>query len=229
MTKEKHEIKAELRSVLGRKVKKLRKAGFIPATVYGKAFESKSIKFASKELEKMFEELGESTLIEVNLDEKEKLPVLFRNPQYDPIGGELIHVDCYKVNLKEKITAMVPLEFVGESQTVKNGNILVTVTDEVEIEALPADLPEEIEVDLSVLEDLESTIIVSDLKIDNSKLTVMTDSEQLIAKVEEPKEEEIIEETQSSPEDVEVITEKKEGEEGEVGEKTEKNPEEKEE
>ena len=210
-TKQKHEIKAESRSVLGRKVKNLRKDGLTPATVYGKAFESKSIQFATKELEKMFNELGESTLVEINLDGKEKLPVLFRNPQYHPLNEDLIHIDCYKVNLKEKITAMVPLEFVGESQAVKNGNILVTVTDEVEIEALPTDLPEEIEVDLSVLEDLESTITVEDLKIDTSKLTVMTDAEQLIAKVEEPKEEEVVED--ETPAEVEVITEKTETEE----------------
>jgi large subunit ribosomal protein L25 len=214
MTKDKHEIKAENRSVLGKKVKKLRKDGLTPATVYGKGIESKSIQFVSKELEKMFEELGESTLVEVSLDEKEKLPVLFRNPQYHPVEGNLIHIDCYKVNLKEKITATVPLEFVGESLAVKNGNILVTVTDEVEIEALPADLPEKIEVDISVLEDLESTITVKDLKIDSSKLTMITDIEQLVVKVEEPKEE-IIEEPVTSVEDVEVITEKKEGEEGE--------------
>ncbi len=210
-TKEKHEIKAENRSVLGRKVKNLRKQGLIPATVYGKAFESKSIQFVASELEKMFDELGESTLVEVDLDGKEKLPVLFRNPQYHPIDGQLIHIDCYKVNLKEKISAMVPLEFVGESQAVKNGNVLVTVTDEVEIEALPTDLPESIEVDLSVLEGLESTILVKDLKIDTSKLTLMTDAEQLIVKIEEPKEE-VVEETPAAPTDVEVITEKKEEE-----------------
>ena len=208
-TKEKHEIKAESRSVLGRKVNKLRKEGFIPATVYGKAFESKSVQFATKELEKMFEELGESTLVEINLDDKEKLPVLFRNPQYHPLTEELIHIDCYKVNLKEKITAMVPLEFVGESQAVKNGNVLITVTDEVEIEAFPTDLPEKMEVYLSALEDLESTITVKDLKIDSSKLEVLTDAEQLIAKVEEPKEEEVVEE-ETAPTEVEVITEKKE-------------------
>jgi large subunit ribosomal protein L25 len=214
MTKDKHEIKAESRSVLGRKVKKLRKEGFVPATVYGKGLESKSIQFVTGELEKMFQELGESTLVEVNLDEKEKLPILFRNPQYHPVEGNLLHIDCYKVNLKEKITATVPLEFVGESLAVKNGNILVTVTDEVEIEALPADLPEKIEVDLSVLEGLESIITIKDLKIDTSKLTMITDIEQLVVKVEEPKEE-IIEEPVTSVEDVEVITEKKEGEEGE--------------
>ena len=189
MTKEKHEIKAENRTALGRKVKKIRKQGFIPATIYGKGLESKSVQFLTTELEKLFEEVGESTLVNIIL-EKETLPVLFRNPQYHVIDGNLIHIDCYKVNLKEKISAMVPIEFIGESQAVKDGNTLVTVTDEIEIEALPADLPEKIEVDLSALETLESTITVANLNIDLSKLEIKTDKEQLIAKVEEPRAEE---------------------------------------
>ena len=186
MTKEKHEIKAEVRTALGRKVKHIRKQGFIPATIYGKGLESKSVQFLAVELDKLFEEAGESTLVNLIL-ENETLPILFRNPQYHAIEGNLIHIDCYKVNLKEKITTMVPIEFIGESQAVKDGNTLVTVTDEIEIEALPADLPEKIEIDLSVLENLESTITVADIKIDTSKLEIKTDMEQLIAKVEEPR------------------------------------------
>ena len=215
MTKEKHQVKATTRTVAGRKVKHLRKEGLLPATVYGKAFESLLVQFNLAEVEKLFSDIGESTLVEVILDEKEKLPVLFRNPQYHPITGDLIHIDCYKVNLKEKISAMVPIEFVGESQAVKDGNTLVTVTDEVEVEALPADLPESIEVDLSVLDNLEATITVADLKIDSSKLEILTDAEQLIAKVEEPRTEEETAATEATPADVEVITGKKETDEGE--------------
>lgn len=209
MTKEKHEIKAEIRTALGRKVKHIRKQGFIPATIYGKGLESKSVQFLATELEKLFEEVGESTLVNLSL-EKELLPVLFRNPQYHVINGELIHIDCYKVNLKEKISAMVPIEFIGESQAVKNGNTLVTVTDEIEIEALPADLPEKIEIDLSVLETLESVINVADIKIDTEKLEIKTDKEQLIAKVEEPRvEEEVVAPTEEvAPGDVPAMNQK---------------------
>ncbi len=212
MTKEKHQVKATTRTVAGRKVKHLRKEGLLPATVYGKAFESLLVQFNAAEVEKLFSDIGESTLVEVILDEKEKLPVLFRNPQYHVIEGNLIHIDCYKVNLKEKISAMVPIEFIGESQAVKDGNTLVTVTDEVEIEALPADLPESIEVDLAVLDNLEAVITVADLKIDTSKLEILTDAEQLIAKVEEPRAEEVAPVEEATPADVEVITEKKETE-----------------
>lgn len=220
MTKEKHKIKAENRTALGRKVKKIRKEGFIPATIYGKGLESKSIQFLGVELEKLFEEVGESTLVNLVL-ENETLPILFRNPQYHVIDGNLIHIDCYKVNLKEKISAMVPIEFIGESQAVKDGNTLVTVTDEIEIEALPADLPEKIEVDLTVLETLESVINVADIKIDLSKLEIKTDKEQLIAKVEEPRaEEEIVApvEEEVAPGDVPAMNQKTE-EEKEADEK----------
>ena len=219
MTKEKHEIKVELRTALGRKVKEIRKQGFIPATIYGKGLESRSVQFTKTELEKLFDEVGESTLVNLSL-EKENLPILFRNPQYHVITGELIHIDCYKVNLREKISAMVPIEFIGESQAVKNGNTLVTVTDEIEIEALPADLPEKIEIDLSVLETLESVINVADIKIDATKLEIKTDKEQLIAKVEEPRvEEEVVAPAEEvAPGDVPAMNQKSD-EEKEADEK----------
>ena len=213
MTKEKHEIKAENRTALGRKVKHIRKQGFIPATIYGKGLDSKSVQFLGVELVKLFEDVGESTLVNLIL-ENENLPILFRNPQYHVIEGNLIHIDCYKVNLKEKISAMVPIELIGESQAVKDGNTLVTVTDEVEIEALPADLPEKIEIDLSALETLESVITVADINIDLSKLEIKTDKEQLIAKVEEPRvEEEIVAPAEEvAPGDVPAMNQKTEEE-----------------
>lgn len=219
MTKEKHQLKAQVRTLLGRKVKQLRKEGLLPATVYGKGFDSISVQINLIEAEKIFNEIGESGLVELIVDEKEKLPILFRNPQYHPLDEKLIHIDCYKVNLKEKISAMVPIEFVGESQAVKDGNTLVTVTDEVEVEALPADLPESIEVDLTVLENLESTITVADLKVDKSKVEILTDAEQLIAKVEEPRTEEEEPAVEVSPEDVEATAQK--GDQAESEEKAE--------
>lgn len=209
MTKATHEIKAEKRTVLGRKVKQLRKQGFIPATVYGKDFKPISVQFLKVDLEKIYSEVGESGLVAL-ITEKESIPVIFRNPQYHPVNGHLIHIDCYKVNLKEKITTVVPLEFVGESMAVKNGNVLVTVTNEIEVEALPTDLPEKIEVDLAVLETLESIVTVADLKLDRSKVEVLTHEEQVVVKVEEPRveEEPIVEEEPSEG----VETEAGEGE-----------------
>jgi large subunit ribosomal protein L25 len=212
MTKEEHKISAQVRTIKGRQVKHLRNEGILPATVYGKGFEPISIQMATKDLEKIYDEVGESGLVSLALD-KENIPVLFRNPQYHPVSGNIAHIDCYKVNLREKITTFVPIEFVGESPTVKAGNILVPVSEEVEVEALPTNLPESIIVDISVLENLDSMVTVADLNVDRSKVEILTAADQVIVKVEEPKEEEepVVEEV--APGEV-PATEQKAPEEG---------------
>ncbi len=213
MKKENPKLSGTLRTVTGRKVKKLRQAGQIPATIYGQAMTPISVQFAALELDKIFEHAGESTLVEINID-KDTYPVLFKNPQFHPVLGDLIHIDCYQVNLKEKIVASVPLELIGESPAVKNGNILVPVTDEVEIEALPADLPEKIEVDISSLEEIGQKISVSDLQVDKDLIEIKTDPEQVIAIIEEPKVEEEPVEAEVAPEDVPATAQKSEEEAG---------------
>jgi len=197
MSKNNPKMNASKRDLLGRKVKQLRREGLIPATMYGHGFEAVSIQFNAKDFQKIFDHVGESGLVDIEMDGK-AYPILFRNPQYHPVWGELVHVDCYKVNLKEKIVTTVPLELIGEAPIVKAGNILVPVTEEVEIEALPTDLPEKIEVDISGMETLESMITVADLIFDKSKIEIKTDATQVVVKVEEPKEE-VIEEVAEAP------------------------------
>lgn len=208
MNKVSHQIKAEIRTVLGRKVRQLRKQGLIPATVYGFGIDPISIQLNEKEIDKVFGESGESTLIDLQLDGK-SLPILFKNPQYHPVTGDLIHIDCYKVNLKEKITASVPLEFIGESMAVKLGNVLVEVINEIEVEALPTDLPEKIIVDISKLETLESQITIADLEYDKSRVMVKNEAQQVVVKVEEPRvEEEPVVEAVVAPGDVPATEQK---------------------
>lgn len=190
MAKTNPKIEAQLRTVLGKKVKNLRAEGLTPATVYGKGIEPVSIQVVTKALEKLFEEVGKSGLVDLSIDGK-VVPVLFKNPQYHTVEGNLMHLDCHQVNLKEKITTTIPIEFIGESLAVKLGNVLVEVLTEIEVEALPTDLPEKIVVDLSVLETVESVITVADLKIDRAILEVKNSPEQVIVKVDLPKEEEI--------------------------------------
>lgn len=215
MTKQNLALKAEERVLLGRKVKKLRKQGITPVTVYGHKFDSLSLQINTKELYEAFEQVGESGLVELKVGEK-TLPILFKNPQYHPLGGEMIHIDCYKVNLKEKITATVPIEFVGESPAVKAGNVLVEVATEVEVEALPTDLPEKFVVDLAKMETLESVVTIDDLEYDREKIEIKTDPTQVVVKVEEPKvEEEPVAAEEVAPGDV-PATEQKEPGEGEA-------------
>jgi len=208
-------LKVAKRELLGKKVNRLRLQGLTPASVYGKDFKSISVQADTKSLESLFEELGESGLFNIQIDKGKLLSVLFKNPQYHPVSGQLIHVDFYKVDLSRKIHAEVPVELVGEAPVVKLGNVLMHITNTIEVEGLPADLPEKIEVDISELENLEQMITIADLKIDKDKLTILTDPEQVVVKAEEPKEEEI-EIVETAPE-VEG-EEEKEGEEGEEGE-----------
>jgi large subunit ribosomal protein L25 len=215
MAKISHQIDGNLRDIKGRKVKKLRKEGILPATMYGKGFEPMTVQTDQKKLEEIFAEAGESGLVEVTVN-GEKYPVMLRNPQYHPLFGDLMHIDFYKVNLKEKIASNVAVEIIGESPAVKGGLVLVEVSSEVEVEGLPTDLPEKIEVDISKLEKVDDTITVADLNIDRSKLEVLTDAEQVIVKIEEPKEEEVVETEAVAPSEV-PATEQKAPEEGEAG------------
>jgi large subunit ribosomal protein L25 len=209
MKKENPKLKASVRTVTGKKVKNLRKQGLLPSTIYGQGMEPMSIQVVDKELEAIFKHAGESGLVDLIVDEK-VMPVLFRNPQYHPVLGSLLHVDCFKVNLKEKIITNVPIVFVGEAPAVKEGKVLVEVLNEVEIEALPADFPEKIEVDLTKLENIDSVITVADLAIDKTLLEIKNSPDQVIVKVEEPKveEEPVVAEEVVAPGDVPATEQK---------------------
>lgn len=208
MTKTNHKISAEVREVKGgNKVKKLRKVGLIPSTVYGKGMESITIQFNKKDLIKVFGEAGESVLVELSVGDN-RMPILFKNPQYHFLNSSLIHIDCYKVNLKEKITAEIPIELIGESQAVKDGNILIEVTDQVEVEALPADLPEKIEVDISRLLAVDDFINAGMLNIDKSKVELKTNEDQVIVKIDAPRVEEEVVSEEVAPGDVPAMEQK---------------------
>jgi large subunit ribosomal protein L25 len=192
MTKTNPKLNALVRTITGKKVRNLRKQGIMPSSIYGHGFDPISIQLVDKEMFAVFSHAGESSLVDLELDGK-ILPILFRNPQYHPVTGMLSHIDCYKVNLKEKITTFVPLEFIGESDAVKAGKVLVEAVNEVEVEALPANLPEKIEVDLSKLVDIDSEITVADLIFDRNLIEIKNESSQVVVKVEEPKVEEVVE------------------------------------
>lgn len=208
MAKTNPKLNAVVRTITGKKVTMLRKQGFLPTSVYGQGMTPVSIQVNNKEMLAIFSHVGESGLVELVLDGK-NLPIIFRNPQYHPLTGNLLHIDCFKVNLKEKITAMVPIEFIGESAAVKEGKVLVEVTNEVEVEALPGDLPEKIEVDLSKLENIESMITIADLIVDRDKVELVNAPDQVVVKVEEPKVEEEPEVTEEvAPGDVPATEQK---------------------
>lgn len=204
-----HQLTVQKREVLGAKVSRLRAQGLVPGNVYGKGLPSFAIQIKAKDLEKTLQEVGESALVNISLEgEKDSFPVLFKNPTYDPLLGNLQHIEMYKVNMKEKITTMVPLVLIGEAPAVKQGLLVMEIANEVEVECLPNDLPEKIEVDVAGLEKVDDMVTVGQLKIDTSKIEILTPPETVIVKVEEAQQAEVAEETTVAPSEVEATAQK---------------------
>jgi large subunit ribosomal protein L25 len=161
----KHSLNATLRTITGSKVKQLRKQGLIPATVYGKNFNSISVTVPKEDFLKISKEIGETGLIELSLKD-DVLPVLANTVQINPVTRDPIHIEFHKVDLKEKVKAKVPVVTVGESEVITQKlGVLLQLVNEVEVEALPADLPENIELDITSLKNVGDELKVSAMKI----------------------------------------------------------------
>lgn len=185
-----YSVKASKRTTLGRKVRALRRTGVVPANIFGKKIKSLAIQIEIKSLKEILKKAGETNLIDVVVEGEKTHPVLVAGYSQDPVSGSLLHVDFHEVDLKVKTTAMVPLKATGESEAVKAGNVLVLQHNEIEVEALPADLPNEIQVDITTLTEVGSTIHAKDLNLDRTKVKLMVEDEDVIATVQEPAQEE---------------------------------------
>ncbi|MCH7730355.1 50S ribosomal protein L25 [Patescibacteria group bacterium] len=217
---DKQTLKAQKRKIFGRKVKRLRADGILPANIYGKKVKSEAIKVSLSDFVKTFEKAGETGLVELvlNGDSKKasKKTVLIHNVQVDPVTDTPIHADFLQVNLKEKVTAAVPIEVIGESPAEKAGKgTVIQQIDEVEIEALPGDLPEKFIVDISSLAEVDQSVVIKDLSFDAKKIEVKEDLEQIVVKVEPVRKEE---------EEVVAPAEEVEGVETEAEAETEEKP-----
>lgn len=210
-------LAAKKRSLLGKKVKSLRREGILPAILFGGKDPSVPLKLNQNEFERTYEEAGEATILDLEYNGK-KQKVLIAEIQRDPLG-KLLHADLKRVAAGEKITATVPIIVEGEAPLVKDGQgILLTLLDEVEVESLPQDLPSEVKVDISGLTEIGQGIVIKDLPIDLKKVEVLGhEPEELVLKIDYPQAEEE-EEKAPAPEEeavgeVEATEERPEGEE----------------
>jgi len=201
------ELKMQKRTVLGKKVKSLRREGFIPAVLYGHETEPVSLQVEERELNRILTQAGEHRLIALKIGRSQKPQMaLTRDVQWDVITGRLLHVDFYAVVMTEKITTEVPLVLVGRAPAAERAEvILLQNLDELEIECLPGDLIEAIEVDVSELKEVDQAIYVKDIRVP-STVDVLTDAEELVVKVDWAAPEEVVEVVPVAPEEVEVIT-----------------------
>lgn len=222
-------LSAQKREILGKKVKNLRKEGFIPAVVYGGKTNSSPITVRENDFVKVWKSEGESSIILLEVDGK-KENVLIHSIAFDPIKDNPIHVDFLVVDMDKPIKVDVKINFVGESAAIKLGGSLVKIVHELHVEALPKNLPQEIEVDISSISKMEDSIKVEDIKI-SGDFKILNNPTDIIALVEAPKTEEELaaEETAEakSIEDIEVVG-KKEKEESTEEETKEEKPEKKE-
>jgi large subunit ribosomal protein L25 len=182
--------------------------GLIPAVFYGPKEEATSVSVNKKDFEKLWKEAGESSIISLEGvgDLKDSL---IQDVQVHPVSGQVLHADFYVIEKGKKLTVSIPLEFIGTSKAVKDlGGTLVKALHEIEVEVLPKDLPQHIEVDIEALVDFDSHISVKDLKLP-SGVEVLTEPDESVASVSAPREEE--EEPTTTEVDMESIEVEKKG------------------
>jgi large subunit ribosomal protein L25 len=182
-------LAAEKREILGKQVKSLRRDGFIPANIFGKDFESLAVTIPLTDFTKTYNDAGETGVVYVKVDSDEH-PTLIKSVQKHPVNDYILHVDFRKINLRQKIETDVPLEFVGEAPGVKEGGVVLYQQDVLTIEALPANIPSQIEIDLSILTEIGQDVKVSDLpKSEDYEIT--SDPEMVIVSLTAHKEESV--------------------------------------
>lgn len=212
-------ISAKKRIKLG---KNSRQGNLLPGVLYGPEIKNQPIEVDPKKFKKVFGKVGESSLFALDIDEK-KFYVLIHEVQKDSVSGEFIHVDFYQPILTKKVEARVPLVFEGEAPAVKDlAGTLVKEFQEVEVSALPKDLPHEIKVDVSKLKTFEDEILVKDLEVPKGA-EIIKEQDAIVASVLPPEkvDEELEKPIEEKVDEVEV--EEKEKKEEETADNQEEN------
>ncbi len=197
-------IVAETRLVTGKKNYYLRKAGIVPAIVYGHGKENQLIQINLPTFQQVFNDIGKSQILDLEIANK-KHPVLIHHLDYDKVSDQIIHIDFYQVKMDESITTAIPVHYIGQSKAVYvEGGQLITNVNELTVECLPADLPPQLEVDISAIEEIGQSLKVKDITIDSTKVKIDADPELVLAVVEaiveQPAEEETAESSEIAPE-----------------------------
>ena len=179
----------------------------VPAILYGHGIETQNIAIDIKEFIKLYHDAGSTSLVSLHINGGEEHPVLIREVQYHPVRSQVLHIDFYQINMDEEIRADVPLIFTGEAPAVRDaGGTLVRNMDQVDLSALPVNLPHDIEVDISILDNFEKVIRVADLKLPEG-VELHHEDNDVIALVQAPKTQEQVdaELAEEITEDVEAV------------------------
>ncbi len=202
-------LAAEHREVTGKAVNRMRKAGRLPAVVYGHGLDSANVSVDTHEFEQLRKHTGPNALVDLSIDGNKSQPVLISSVQVHPVNRRALHLDLFLVRMTEEMTVDVPLVPVGESLAITQlGGTLLHVTDTVKVRALPDHLPQSIEYSIESLVDFDAQLHVRDLTVP-SDVTLLNDGDEIVAKVQAPRVE---------VEEVPVVAEGEEPEGGEAAE-----------
>ncbi|HEY7983136.1 MAG TPA: 50S ribosomal protein L25 [Ktedonobacterales bacterium] len=172
----------EHRTIIGKQVRQLRRAGILPANIYGHGRPSRAVQFNGLEFRKLLNAHSGNRIIQLALDGAHE-PALVRHIEREPKTGKIQHVDFMHVEMNEKLRARVTVRLMGEAPAVKSLNgVLLHLTDTVEVECLPTDLPDALEADISGLAELDVPVLVSDIRVPRN-VTLLTDGAEQLAKV----------------------------------------------
>ncbi len=183
------ELTSTKREKTGKKVKEIRRNSEIPAVVFGNEIESTSISVNFIDFEKLYKKAGETALIDLKVGSHTH-KVLINDVQNDPISSKIIHVSFYKPNLKEKTEVEVPVEIIGEENNgmLKSGAALLLILhQELRVSALPTDLPEKFEIDVSKLTNVGDTVTIEQLSYDREKVEIVDlESDEVVVRIDVP-------------------------------------------
>lgn len=169
--------------------RKVREQGQVPAVIYGKSTDTKSISLDSIELIKTLRDGGRNAIIKLDLNGKSHSVMLYEM-QTDPLKNEIVHADFHVVNLKEDVEVEVPITLTGDAAGVKDGGVLQQPMYQVSITAKPGDIPQSIEVDITDL-GVNDTLTIKDVKV-SGKYTLNHEEDEVVASILPPKQEEEI-------------------------------------
>ena len=204
-------INAQPRNESGRNaIKKIKSAGFVPAVLYGAKDPARNLQIVERDLDRLLAHAtSESVLVEVQIQGADTKTALIQEVQHHPVSGKVLHLDLHAVAMDELLTAETAIETVGEAAGVTtSGGVMEVILRTVEIECLPADLPESITVDVSALQ-IGDSIHVRDLKLPKG-VTVLNDADLTVVSVAAPTVEELPEpSTAAEGAQPEVVGEKK--------------------
>lgn len=194
-----YELRAEPRSIVGKKVRFLRRQGIVPGNIYGQSA-STPIQLASRDVENTIRRAGRTQLISLAVAGAEPTTVLLKAWQRHPYKGDILHVDLFRVAMTETLRMDVPIRLTGEAPAVKLADGLPFQSQAaLTVECLPSDIPGAIEVDISGLEEIDASIFVRDLVVPPG-VTILTDPDEVIVKIMAPTVEPVVEPTEAEAE-----------------------------